>query len=239
MSYESFSSTAYLDGTFGAAKDFPLTLVCWIKISAAQWSTAELAYAYCISDNTADHDNLVNIAQGWSDRVNAYTRDNAGGTSAATHDFTPGDYDDIWVPIIGTFATSNTRTAFIKDSTSSTTNNSAETVDASFAVEIRVGRLMGATIDQFKGQIAEIAIFDKVLSAGEIDSLQSSSQTGPAPNTVAPSNCIGYWPLNTDQATHADQSGNGGPSLSEQGTVAFNSDHPTITGETLMGAGIF
>jgi hypothetical protein len=54
------------------------------------------------------------------------------------------------------------------------------------------------------------------------------AETGVPPNSIAPNDCIGYWPLDTDQANHADQSGNGGPTLAVQSDAPFSSDHPTI-----------
>ena len=231
MSYGSFSSTANLNGTFSTTYTVDLALVAWIKLTAAQWSdTAASGYIAHLSNDFIDRFNAVSI----SHNLLAATADTVSVTAANATDqdigdltFTAGAYDDKWVCVVGNFTTIADRDIYIEDS--STTVNDTTSRDSGAMDSLKIGNRVDNASLFFDGLIAEVAVFDRVLTTGEIDALQTGDNTGPAPNTVAPANCIGYWSLDSDQATHADQSGNSGPSLAEVGTVAYNADHPTIT----------
>lgn len=222
MSYTGFGSD-YLQAAFGSTYGYPFSVAMWIKKSAAQWADGNADYLFCFGENFTDDISYVRVYSGTDSVLMAVS---AGGSfNTTTLAFTDGDYDDTWVPVVITMASSTDRDIYIEDSTNTAGGSLArllENLDS-----FRLGRLMTA-IGGFEGKIAEVALFNKVLLSGEIDALQTSAETGPAPNTVASADCIAYWPLATDQATHTDQSGNSGPSMTEQNTPTFDSDHPTI-----------
>jgi hypothetical protein len=226
MSYDSFGDGDYLSGTFSSTYDTPITLVAWVKRTAAEWADTSADFIINFGDDFADRFDALGIGAGQAADTVIMTAASASTQDIATLAHTDGEYDDIWVPVIATFTASNDRDLYIED----TTNTQPDTTDRDEGSALD-SFMVGSRLDnnqQFAGKIAEVAVFDKVLSADEINALQSMPQHGPPPNSVAPNDCIGYWSLSTDQSSHADESGNGGPALAESGTVAFNSDHPTI-----------
>ena len=229
MSYDGFGAGKSLRATFGTAFNVPMTLVCWIRSTATGWDDT-LDHIIHLNDDTTDEADSYGIKRSssaetlWAPTVPT----SGGGNSAVKAVGTTGEYDDVWVTLIATFASTTDRKLYIEDSTSPGTASDEKVTVAVKEVIIGNGwdSLQAALANS---QIAEIAIFDKALGTSEIDALQTGSGTGPAPNTVASADCVAYWPLAVDQTTHTDQSGNGGPDLTENGAVTFNAAHPTIT----------
>ncbi len=228
MSYGPFAGPRLI-ATFGAGVDSPITIVAWVKRTAAQWASAGQGVIVDFNDNRTDADHRYTMICGsLADSIKGSSE--ATGSASVIHTFTDGQYDDLWVPIIAKYSEAAgvtvDRDIYI-ESTLETTNQSTDhTINS--VLEITVGEWYEGSL-QYAGLLAEIAIFDKALSDAEINALQTSAEAGPAPNTVASADCIAYWPLGTDQAMHTDQSGNGGPDLDEDGSPTFDADHPTIT----------
>ncbi len=227
MSYGTFGAGDYLTGTYGANKAIPLTFVAWVKRTAAQWADTSTDYIVHLGDDFANRFDAIALrAGGAADTIECVTF-NPANSAAASHSFTDGTYDDKWVVIVATVSATNNRDVYIEDSTN--TQNNTNDKDPSAALD---SLIVGSRLDnaqQFAGLIAEVAIFANGWGATEVNQLQTAPETGPPPNTIDSANCLGYWSLSTNQATHTDESGNGGPSLAENGTVAFNADHPIIT----------
>ena len=234
MSYDTSAANDKLTGTFGASFTYPFTIVAWTKKSASEWADTSDDKLVMINEDTADiNSGHALINRGVADNVAAATyRESDGGRFIAEESFTDGTYDDTWVVVVGIFAASNDRKVYIENSTNEGLNTSNITTNN--VIEIAVGGTTQSGFQQWNGLVAEVAVFDKELSGAEINALQTTTDaepgnsSGPPPNTVAPANCIGYWSLSTDQATHADESGNGGPTLTVESSAAFDSDHPTI-----------
>ena len=230
MSYGGFQqATDYIDGTFSTTYPTPLTFVAWINCQAADWLNATQSNCVNMSDDS-DSDNLIGMTRlgpSGGDRVGCHSE--VAGTSTANVAFTDTTYDDIWIPIIATWDDDTDRDIYIEDSSITGTNSQTRTL-GNILDYVTIG-VSSSKINRWRGLIAEVAIFNKVLSGAEIDALRTGAQTGPAPNTVASGDCIGYWSLDTDQSTHADESGNSGPTLTvtDGGSIAFDADHPTIT----------
>lgn len=235
MSYYPNHSTEWgmLDADFSPSSyvaEDGVSIVAWIKKTGTQWATgANYAAIFC-DDVTVDN-NAVRLYCG-VDGVYCLAQ-NASGGSAGGGEFTADDYDDKWVPIVATINSATVRNAYIESTPTLGTGGNDKTLLANLS-ELRVGRFTSTGFGLFDGLIAHVAVFDKALSDTEIQALTNGTDatgfTGPPPNTVAPSNCIGYWPLTTDQTSHPDQSGNGGPALVEDATNTprFESDNPTI-----------
>ena len=233
MSYGSFGSGAFLNATFASTHGLPFTIVAWVKRTPAQWADTTTDNIAVIGEDFVDQFLSVGIqaGAGAADRVQCISRD-AAASGAATEAFADTTYDDKWVPVIGVVTGIADRDVYIE--VSANVGHDVTSRDPGSSLD---SFIVGSRLDDtqfFAGLIAEVACFDTTaLSTAAIDNLVDGSDaggfTGPAPNTVAPGDCIGYWSLDSDQASHADESGNGGPSLAENGSVAFNADHPTIT----------
>ena len=232
MSYGTFSNSNHLvSGTFSSTFDWPITIVAWIKRTGAEWAGGIQAYVVQFADDTGvDTDNGAAIHTPATDNIRARAFRDSSGSAAADHAFTTDAYDDLWVPLIGKFTGDASRQVYIKDSADTGSENTGDGTLTNLMDSLCVGVDASLGANAFNGLIAEVAIFSKALTDAEIDKLWTSANTGPRPNTVASSDCIAYWSLDTDQTTHVDESGNSGPSLTEASAVAFDSDHPTITG---------
>ena len=89
---------------------------------------------------------------------------------------------------------------------------------------IRLGESLTAFNDLY-GLLAEVAIWNKALSAGEI----ASYLAGNDPSAIAAANLIGYWPLSADNATQSNLGTDATGDLTVSGATYEPSDHPTIT----------
>ena len=230
-SYDGFATSVGLRGTFSSTYTYPFTLVAWVNCSATGWADTT-------NDTLVDwNDGIISDADsamllkggGAADQVKARAQDtNTSGTGQAVQTFTDGTYDGLWVPVVARYTSAIDRHACIESSSNCTQNTTSRAITALDVLSVgNDATLVGLWLQNC--QIAEVAVFDVALTNGEIDNLQSSSETGPTPCSVRSGDCIGYWSLDTDQATHADEGPNSGPSLSEIGAVTFNADHPTIT----------
>lgn len=229
MSYLFSDNFNNLTGTFSSTRDTPLTMACWIKRSATRWAEVSTDVALMLSSTAGVNANSLSLGTNESaaDRVYARTSD-AASNSPAIHDFTGITVNDTWVLLVGTFTSDARRDVYIESSSNTNFSPGIRTPDG-LHDKLYVGTA-ATGFNSFTSYIAEVAIWDKVLSAAEIDALQVAAQTGVTPSSVAAANCIGYWPLDTDQATHADQSGAipAGPTLTVNGAAAHFPDHPTI-----------
>jgi len=237
MSYDAFDNNDSLDADFGSAITvYPISVAMWVKNSAAGWNSTGADVAFHFNDEALDTgDNgsslRLTLTDAAADRVTASQFRDNGLQSEDNYDFTADAYNDKWVVVVGVWRDDADCQVYIENSTN--TSGPSTTSIATITEAWRYLRIGGDATSGFSavtnGKIAEIAVFDKALTTTEIDNLQTAAQTGPAPNTVASADCIAYWSLDSDQSSHADESGNGGPALTETGTVAYAADHPTIT----------
>ena len=230
MSYDTSASGDKLTGQFSTAFDEPFSIVVWSKRAPTDWSNAASEFFVNLNDDEADLNDGHGIhTLGTPDNVSARSWTPGGSARNANYAFADGTYDDTWVCIIGVWTNDTDRKIYIENS-SQVGTNTEDDASSALVEYIAVGGAVHLDFNQLDGLCAEVAIFDKALSTAEIDALQTAAETGPPPNSVAPSSCIGYWSLDTDQATHADQSGNGGPTLTVQSSAPYSADHPTIAG---------
>lgn len=239
MSYLFNSSNENLDGTFSSGFNVPISIVCWIKVGAASWAETNKDWIVIFSDNFTDSNNSVVLSKtiGNPDEVIASTRD-ASSDSNAQEQHPDGTYDDTWVMIAGVFTSTVLRDVYVEDS-ANTGQATAEKILVNPLDSLRIcGQMSGFNF--MTGRIAEPAIFDVALTTAMIDDLQTGAQQGIRPNLVDPTNCIGYWRLKKNQASHPDESGNGGPTLTVNGAT-WSDQHPQIAGdapEPLSAGGI-
>jgi hypothetical protein len=224
-SFASFGNN--LSGTFGAGFNYPFSIVVWTKLTGAQWAETVDNYAVSLSDDTADLNNSAYVAccVGTADEMTAAARDTAGGVSLAEKAVADGTYDDTWVLVVGVYTSATSRAIYIETSASPGTSATSRTFSNSLD-EIRIGTTATGA-NPYPGLVSHVAIFDVALTTQNVDDLQTAAQTGVPPCSVDATDCIGYWPLTVDQSTHADQSGNGGPTLTVN-SATYSSDAPTI-----------
>ena len=224
MSYD-FSAAGYLDTTFPSGRAAPISMFCWIK--KADFST-DFTYAMHLTEVAGDSTPGLELdaATGTADRLGVTTRQSDNSIAAQFEDFAAGEFDNTWVAWLGVWTSDvlrNLRLAELNGSTQGGTDNTTDKTAGSALDYLRIGlNVTGFT--QWGGLIAEPAVWSKALDSTDFDLLKS----GIVPGIVQNVNCIGYWPLDTDQATHADQSGNDGPILTVQSAAAFDSDHPIV-----------
>lgn len=227
-SVDSFGTNANVTGTYGATKTYPLSLVIWANCTGAGWSSTSLQYIVDFHDQLVNADEGVGIVitPGVADRTQARAGDMGSATGLNSYTSATDEYDDTWVMMAAVFASSTSQAIAVENSANKVTSSATRTAAA--LDEVIVGTRWNGTGNPAPCKLAEFAIFDVELVNGHIDALQIGDETGVKPCLVAPDNCIGYWSYDTDQETHADESGNSGPTLTENSTAEYNADHPTI-----------
>ena len=222
MSYLFDANTEDISGSFVFTHGYPITLACHVKMT--DW-IADSRYFVNLGINTGTiNDSHILWNRATIDKVAASSVDSAGLDDTAHRTFdSANQYDGVWLSIVGVFVGNADRTLYynsisetIEDLDSRTV---AETLD-----EIRIGNALGdnAAADAL---VAEVAVWGSDLSTANI----TSYLAGNAANTLDTANLLGYWPLATDQGTHADEGPNSGPTLTVDGAT-FDADHPTIAG---------
>lgn len=230
MSWGGWGSGNYLRADMTGSMSPSFTMVCWAKITAAQWSQTTAMDLVFFGQDFTSYDISAQIratAQSTADCVHGQRTDS--GNSAASYTFTAGDYDDIWVPMVFVVISTTSADIYIEDF--SNTSHNAGTRSLSGLDSIHLGSRPHQTTSNIAVDVllAEVAIFSGEWGQTEIDQLQTSPESGPAPIDIDPTNCIVYWPLDADPSG-LDNLGisSGGNFVETGGTVAFDSDHPTI-----------
>jgi hypothetical protein len=229
MSYDTSANSDKITGSFSSPLTYPFSIVAWTKKTAAQWADTTDDKLVHMQDEGASGLNHTHgiINKGVADNVSAASWNASAARVQADEPFTDGTYDSKWVCVIGIWAAADDRRIYIEEYANEGLGTSS--TSANLPDNIAVGGAVSSSFQQWNGLVAEVAVFDKALTESEINALQTSEGAGPPPNSVASSNCIGYWSLDTDQGTHSDESGNGGPTLTVESSAPFSSDHPTIS----------
>lgn len=228
--YDGWGLNDYLQaGTFSSTYSYPITMGLWLNCSAAGWGDTAFDYIMFFSD-AADGTNDIGQAirkPAAADSIGIQSRI-GGSSSEAVESWADGTNDDVWIMVTARIAGAASREICINSSTDCTTQTTSRAVTG--LDELSIGADSDGTANWLVSGciVAEVTVWDKELSDAEVDSLWTSAETGPEPSSVASGNCIGHWHLATDQATHVD-SDCSGPNMTENGTVSFNADHPTIT----------
>lgn len=232
MSYSSADWGAnYFDATLGTPITYPFSVVTWVKIPNANpgWQTATLHYIWMMGQSfgtgaSTEYYTRLYVTNANGGSLSGNTQGTAAqGNSSFTVDSLATTYNDEWIPVVVVQASATDHRIYVKDSSSVATSVNNKTLPDQDS--LRIGRNIEFW-GGFEGTaIAEVAIFDKELTNLEINQLWTSAETGPPVNTIAPSDCIAYWPLDTNGVL-TDASGNGGPTLVETGSVTFEADHP-------------
>lgn len=227
MSYNFDASNRNIEGTLTSQYDSEgLSIVAWVKMTATEWGLTNQSFVVHFSETLGvnDFSQQIIVTRAAADRASARSRTTADLN--ADNNIT-AEHDDVWQVLIALFTSDFSRELFVGDTGDAGIDNTSERAVGTALDAVRLGASSSNT-NNLPGLIAEVAMFNKTLSNGEIDSFRTASGTGPAPNTVAPSNCFGYWPLLLDQSSHSNEGNDAGGTLTVNSAV-WSSDHPTIT----------
>ncbi len=227
MSFDFSAQNDAIAGTI-TAFGYPFSFGCWVK--ASNW-TQENCAMNVASARLASDQCMINMGGATADEVR--TEDLlSSGAVAVTYQAGVAEYDNTWVLVVAVVTGASDRDIYI-DGSANTANSVATNTYGTIIDNIVIGmRAQGGF--QWPGLVAEAFLYNIALSGAQVDALISSpdtlSQTGIKPTAVASANLVGYWPLDTDQASHADQGPNAGPTLSVESAAPFDTDHPTMVG---------
>tara|TARA_R110002020_G_scaffold15801_6_gene56404 strand:- start:1978 stop:2658 length:681 start_codon:yes stop_codon:yes gene_type:complete len=200
----------YLDKSSPTIDDFPLTFACWVKPeSINDWDgminlgTSGSAYHY-IAISLRSNSYAVALVRG------------AGGASQSVSgsSYTAGD----WQHVAGVFSGSASRIVYLDGvaGAEQTTNRPASGMD-----RLILGEWSGTQSRPLDGSLAECAIWNVALTAGEILSLSK----GVAATAIRPASLVSYYPLVRDYIDVM-----GANAISPNNTVVYGS-HPRIMEE--------
>lgn len=212
---------ANMNGTLDTGISDPCSLACWIKV-ANHPVAFQVALMLCATFNAGNFNDSYALRTNSTDNIfHVRCQDNAAGASTAAATLTNGTVDGIWLPWIGTIsAGDNGRDVYV--GAQSGTNGATRTV-ASALTKIIVGA-SAALSQEFVGRIAEVCVWDGVLSAPNI----ASYIAGIDPSIIDAGNLRAFYPLRTDTGTSIANLGlDTGGDLSVT-DWAFDADHPTI-----------
>jgi len=143
--------------------------------------------------------------------VTMEVRDPSGQSLASS----ASDYSArVWQHVAGVCASTVSRQAFL-DGVGGTVNTASRT--PSSVDRIRIGEWTSTWSRPFDGEIAECAIWNVALSAGEIAAMSN----GLSPILIRPESLVSYYPLVRDYIDHV-----GGNTVSPNNTVVWANEHP-------------
>jgi len=183
----------------------PLTLACWVKPNSIRDHDA------CITIGSSSANQLFALNLRASSQVTMEVRDSSGGNLALS----ASDYSaSVWQHVAGVCASTVSRQAFL-DGVGGTVNTASRT--PSSVDRIRIGEWTSTWARPFDGEIAECAIWNVALSAGEIAAMSN----GLSPILIRPESLVSYYPLVRDYIDHV-----GGNTVSPNNTVVWANEHP-------------
>jgi hypothetical protein len=218
MSYSFDGSNDRMTGTFASTYADPVTLAAFIKVTAHPLATDIILTLG--NSSSANEDSYALRSNSVDDEWQAIATTSTGTTGAGIASV---NIDGVWAGYVGKFSHDELRDVYIQ-TLANTGQGTTPRAVADVLQFIRVGENLAGLLD-YAGLIAECAIWNKALSDAEI----TSYLAGEAASGVAAANLIGYWPLNTDNATQSNLGLDAGGNLTVTGAT-FSADHPTITG---------
>ena len=200
----------YLDKSSPTIDDFPLTFACWVKPEAINdWDG-------CITLGTSGSAyHYITLTLRSNNKVVAKVR-GAGGSSESVSvaNYTAGN----WQHIAGVFSGSASRYVYLDgvSGAEQRTNRPASGMDI-----LTIGEWGGTASYPLDGSLAECAIWNVALAAGEILSLSK----GVTATTIRPASLVSYYPLVRDYIDVM-----GANAISPNNTVVYD-PHPRIMEE--------
>ncbi len=191
-----------LDLTSAVVSAYPITIACWCNIDNI---TAQ-HFLVSIADTAGDSEYVALIAKGdvGGDPIRWGVVSVTDPSVNAAADTSTGYSAGVWHHACGVSESALVHHAYIdggsKGSDTSTDENFPVSVDAT-----SIGRLVRLNPAAYTaGKIAEVGIWDVVLTDGEVKGLAA----GLSPVTVRPANLVSYWPIYGLGSPEPDLSGN-------------------------------
>jgi hypothetical protein len=169
----------------------PLTLAAWFYYTGPEDDYA--SHFILSTGRTVDQYEYHTLGMSASSPDNIlYAASEYRGTSGSSQ--TSPFSNDVWYHGAGVFASATSRIVYLNgiagtEDTTSVTEPANE--------EVRIGRKPRAAVLWWDGRLAECAVWDVVLTAGEIKCLAA----GVSPQHVRPQSLAGYWPLFSNKPT--------------------------------------
>ncbi len=226
MSYDFTVAGSEMGGTFTTALTLPITIAAWIKYAnhpeGFDWITT-------LHVDAVNNGYISLKTNSVIDRIDAVqSADDASGSSNAIRTSGVGEYDGVWVPLVGTFESITLYNLFVE----LITNKGIQTTsrDPGTMGVISIGDAPNGNA-HFVHHIAEVAIWDGTL----LDADVTRYLAGEPASDIDASNLSGYWPFDTDRDT-AGTYLNAGTDASGDLTITnaiYDIDHPPITGDAV------
>ena len=221
MSYDFSPANPSMVGTLNSTYTVGggLTMACFVKYADHPQSGD---YAFVLHKD-ANNDEMVSIeTSGTADRID-YRHHGPAGSNPAFHTSDAGEYDTEWVAIVGTSESTSIWNIFVELITN--THERSASRDPGAMGKVVIGTAPNGAGD-WVSLIAECAIWNSELSNADI----TSYLNGNAASGIDAANLIGYWPLDTDNATQSNEGTDTGGDLTvTNATFTSPADHPTIT----------
>jgi hypothetical protein len=222
MAYEFDGTTDELEFSTG----YPGTVVTAVPLTLAAWFKTDTTSAgnymiVSLGGDSASNEQMFSLYQGGtpSDTLVAHA---TNGSWAAAQTSAGLVSTGTWYHGCGVFATTTSRSVYL-DGGNKVTNttfkvpNAATGMDGTF-----IGQSATVKYDQnFNGRIAEVAIWNVVLSDDEV----AMAAAGMPHWNIRPANLVGYYPLVNSALDLSKNTLN----LSATGTPAAVADHPPIS----------
>ena len=216
MSVSLGGAADYLVTTTLPIAAFPYSFCGWFKLD-------DLSVSRCIcsigdKDSATEFQELYIVSTTTFVRIMSF---NGAPPQYAESDTSPTAADGNWYLAVGTVDTES-RFAYL-NANPGAENTTAEAFSANHD-NYTIGVRHTMAVDFFDGLIAEIAIYNKVLSGAEVTSLQTMS-----PYLVARANLVSYVPLRSDYYDVIQ-----GVTFAAGGAPSISTDHPPLIYPTVM-----
>lgn len=184
MSYLFDGIDDYLERNSAIKSATPFTVLMWIKTTDVNTTQNIFCSGTSGSDNQA---HLLQAAGTADDRIRAQTRTTSGVFADTTTQYTTA----IWLPIVGVFASTTDRRAFISGGSKGT--NATSRVPSPLPSYTRIGTSPLNT-GPFSGLIAKVCFWGIALDDADVASASAAAD----PSTVQSGSVLSYWPLSSD-----------------------------------------
>lgn len=233
MSYDCNINNDRLTGAFNSTYDVTatvdrFTLCAWIKRSAAQWADGTDARIVVVGEDTVDQNDSLML---WSSTTVNQMRGSAIDSGALIRDdvltHTINTLDDVWI-LWGVVFGSDILRELFQDGVGTGSPSTILVNMLPVGAALAIGNNPAGGFASGNCLVAEVGMWNIALSDAEMLSLFDSAETGIPMTDVQGGNCVGYWPLLVDQATHQNLGVDTGGLMTVESGMPFSSDHPTI-----------
>jgi hypothetical protein len=215
MSYLFDGANDTMTGTFTSTYADPVTLACWIKITAHPVAADALIYFGNSSSSTDE--SYATRTSTTDDAWSAISRTTLNGTATLSD----VNVDGVWAPIVGVFVSDDLRYIYAKSPQLVASDTTSRAV-ADVLQFVRLGETFTAAQD-FTGRMAEVAIWNVGLTTKDV----TRYMVGVSASIIQPANLIGYWPLIVDSSTQQNLGVDATGDLTVTSALV-DADHPII-----------